>query len=251
MKRCHWGFERRRIPRAARSDHSMVAAGKAAFHIIQRFRSCTFAVWLTVTAVVRLFASLHSDNSDICIAMLLGARGPCPPACPHRAVLRRQHALRTGPQQRLTHGTRLTHMTHTAARLPTARYGSLLCEAAKRPKAKKKASQKPKPKATVKDKPQAPDAAPPQSGTSTKERSEQRHAEEEQAQEQQQNQQHEQQREQQQDQQQQNGQPQQASDLLLLSHFAAVVPIVCIVLLSHGLLCSNCTFTAKRLIGRA
>lgn len=137
--------------------------------------------------------------------MLLGTRGPSLPACPHRAVFSRQHADRTVQRHHLT------HLSHTAARLPAPRRGSLLCEAAKRPNSKKKASQKPKAKATVKDRPQAPESAPAQGGTSTKERSEQRHAEE-QAQEQQQE------------------QPQQASAVFLCilvsddpSHLAAVM----------------------------
>jgi hypothetical protein len=98
--------------------------------------------------------------------MQLGLQAPRLPACPHRVTLGRRFADQSAQPR---HGQ---HLSHTAAGLAAARRGSLLCAAAKRPNAKKKAAQKGKPKATVKDRPQVPDAAPAQGSSSTRERGE-------------------------------------------------------------------------------
>lgn len=98
--------------------------------------------------------------------MQLGTRSVCLPTCPQRAVLGSKctdHTL-----QPHSWG----HPLHSGAGLAPARRGSLLCAAAKRQNAKKKAAaQKGKPKATVKDRPQVPDAPPAQGSASTSNRS--------------------------------------------------------------------------------
>jgi len=103
--------------------------------------------------------------------LLTGANGGVRATCCHAvtcsslppAVIRR--AAWTEPfQHKLLHAA--------------ARRGGLICEAAKRPGAKKKKSP-PTAKVQEREQQKAPNAAPPQTGTTTKERSEQRHAEQE------------------------------------------------------------------------